>query len=89
MASANIANEKLEALRKREATLKAAIAAELVRQQKKKEKEDARLCSIIGAALLQNAAKHDDFALMLRGILKTSTSYSDSDIRLLRAKGWL
>jgi hypothetical protein len=89
MAGANIANEKLEALRKREAALKSAIAAELVRQQKKKEKEDARLCSIIGTALVQNAAAHPDFELMLKSVLKTSTTLGDSDKRLLRAKGWL
>jgi len=89
MASANIANEKLEALRKREATLKAAIAAELVRQQKKKEKEDARLCSIIGAALIQNARNHPDFELMLKSVLQSSTSLTDSERKLLRAKGWL
>jgi len=89
MASANIANEKLEALRKREAALKAAIAQELVRQQKKKEKEDARLCSIIGAALVQNAAAHPDFELMLKGVLRTSTTLGDNEKKLLRAKGWL
>lgn len=89
MASANIANEKLEALRKREAALKAAILRELVRQQKRKEKEDARLCSIIGAALVQNAAAHPDFELMLKGVLRTSTTLGDSEKKLLRAKGWL
>jgi hypothetical protein len=89
MVSANIANEKIEALRKREVALKAAIARELIRQQKRKEKEDARLCSIIGAALVQNAAKHEDFELMLKGVLKTSTSLTESDKKLLRAKSWL
>ncbi len=88
MANENIANEKLEALRKREAALKAAIARELVRQQKRKEKEDARVCSIIGAALVQNAAKHEDFELMLKGVLKTSTWLSESDRRLLRTRNW-
>lgn len=89
MASANVANEKLEALRKREASLKAAIAAELVRQQKRKEKEDARLCSVIGTSLVQNAAAHPDFELMLKSVLKTSTTLGETEKKLLRAKGWL
>lgn len=80
---------KLEALRKREAALKNAIAIEKVRQQKQEEKDEARLHSIIGAALVQNAAKHADFELMLKGILKSATSFSDGEKKLLRAKGWL
>jgi hypothetical protein len=79
---------KLEALRKKEADLKAAIAVEKVRQQRQAEKEEARLCSIIGAALVQKAAAHPDFESMLKSVLRSSTSPSDSDKKLLRAKGW-
>jgi hypothetical protein len=43
-------NGKIEALRKREAAIKAALAAEQVKQQKRKERDNARLASIIGAA---------------------------------------
>ena len=88
MANANIVNSKLEALRKKEAALKEAIALEKVRQQKRREKEEARLCSIIGAMLVQNAAKHPDFELMLKSVLQKTTSLSDSDKKLLRANGW-
>ncbi len=89
MNSASTVNGKLEALRRREEALKAAIAQEKVRQQKRREKDDARLHSIIGEALVGNAAKHPDFELMLKGILKSATSFSDGDKKLLRAKGWL
>lgn len=82
-------NEKLDALRKREAALKTAIAAEKVRNQKRNEKEHARLCSVIGAALVHNAALHPDFEGMLKSILQTAASISDSDRKLLRAKGWV
>jgi hypothetical protein len=82
-------NAKLEALHKREAVLKAAIAIEKVRQQKKDEKDEARLHTIIGSTLVLNAAKHADFNLMLKGILKNSTSLSDSETKLLRGKGWI
>jgi len=44
-------SEKIEALRKREAALKAAIAAEQVRQQKQKAKELKRDFADIGETL--------------------------------------
>ena len=81
--------DKLEALRRKEAALKAAIAVEKVRQQKRDEKDVARLYSIVGEALVSNALKHPDFELMLKGILKNSTNFSDGEKKLLRAKGWL
>jgi hypothetical protein len=82
-------DNRIQALRKKEAALKATIALELVRQQKRKEKDDARLFSIIGQALVQNAAKHPDFELMLKSVLQTATSLGDSEKKLLRTKGWL
>ena len=80
---------RIEALRKREQALKAAIAQEKVRQQKRDEKDAARLHSIVGRALLENAAKHADFELMLKSILQANTSFSDGEMKLLRAKGWV
>jgi len=80
---------KLEALRKREAALKAAIAMEKIRQQKRDEKDASRLHSIIGQALVQSAREHSDFELMLKGILKSASTLGDSEKKLLRAKGWL
>jgi hypothetical protein len=88
MANANVVNEKLEALRKREAALRAAIATEKVRQQKRHEKENARLFSIVGAALLQNAEQSSDFRLMLKQILQ-SADLRDTDRSFLVGKGWL
>jgi hypothetical protein len=87
MTSADIANQKLEALRKREAALKTAIARELVRQQKRKEKEDARLCSIIGAVLLQQAATYPEMKAVIKSGLQSAT-LTESERKLLRAKGW-
>ena len=89
MAGTNIANEKLEALRRKQEAVKNQIAQELVREQKKRAKEESKIRFAVGTALILNAAKHDDFAKMLRGILQTSTSLSESDKKLLRAHGWL
>jgi len=81
-------NERIEALRKREQAIKAAIAAEQVRRQRRKEKEDARLFSIIGEALIKNAAQSPDFQLMLKQVLQ-SAALRETDRAVLAGKGWL
>ncbi len=81
-------NARLEALRQREAALKAAIAAEKVRQQKRKEKNDARVFSIIGEALARYAEQSADFRLMLKQVLQ-SAELRDADRTFLGANGWL
>jgi len=89
MPATKAVNDRLEALRTREATIKAAIAQEKVRQQKRDEKDEARLHSIVGEALVRNAKQHPDFELMLKGILKSATTLGESEKKLLRSKGWL
>ena len=69
--------------------LREQLARELIRQQKKTEREEAKLHSIVGQALIRNASHYPDFELMLKGVLKTATSLGDSDRKLLRRKGWL
>jgi len=81
-------NGRLEALRQREAALKAAIAAEKVRQQKRKEKSDARVFSIIGEALTRYAERSPDFRLMLKQVLQ-SAELRDADRAFLAGNGWL
>jgi len=89
MADPSTGNGRLHALRKKEAALRAAIAIEKVRQQQKDDKEQARLCSIIGTVLVGNAARHPDFEMMLKSIVKSATSFTEGEKKLLRAKGWL
>jgi hypothetical protein len=81
-------NSKLEALHKREAVLKEAIAFEKVRQQKRREKDRARLASIIGEALTHYAERTPDFGLMLQQVLQ-SAELRDTDRAFLAANGWL
>jgi hypothetical protein len=81
-------NGKLETLRRREAALKAAIAAEKVRQQKKREKDEAHEASVIGEALLRYSRQMPDFRLMLKQVLATA-ELSDSNRAFLAGKGWL
>jgi len=87
--SGNGGNSRIDALLQREAALKAAIAQEKVRQQRRNEKDEARLHAIVGEVLVQNARQHPDFELMLKGILKSATTLGESEKKLLRAKGWL
>jgi hypothetical protein len=82
-------NSRIEFIRKRQAALRDQLAQELVRHGKKRAQEQPRLCSIIGAALVESAATHPDFELMLKSVLQTATSLGDSDKKLLREKGWL
>ena len=81
-------NERIEALRKREADIKAKIAVERVRQQRRLSKEFDRVKSIVGGALLANASQHPDFELLLKGILRDA-ALEESEKKLLRSKGWL
>ncbi|MBB6146857.1 hypothetical protein HNQ77_004838 [Silvibacterium bohemicum] len=88
MVNANSVNAKLEALRRREAALKAAIAEEKVRQQKRNAKDDARMFLVVGEALTRHAAKSPDFRLMLKQVLQ-SAELRDTDRTFLTGKGWL
>ena len=79
---------KLEALQAKEAALKTAIAAEKVRQQQQKERDKARLASIIGLALIEVCEKQpESVGVMVRQLLSAS-SLRESDRSFLAAKGW-
>jgi hypothetical protein len=88
MDETNGTNGKLEALRKREAALKVALAAELVKQQKAKAKLQAREFSVVGEALCKYAAQSPDFHLMLRQVLQTAVT-DDASRKFLALRGWL
>jgi len=62
-------NGKLDALRKREAAIRAAIAAERVKQQRQQARARAKLVEIVGSALVEQAASSPDLHLMLKQIL--------------------
>lgn len=79
---------KLAALRSREAALKQAIAEEQVRLQKRREKDRARLASIVGESLLGEAARVPDFALLLKQMLKNNVT-DDKTARFVEQMGWL
>jgi hypothetical protein len=79
---------RLAALRKREAALKTAIAQEQVRQQKRKEKNRARLATIVGTVLLEEAGRAHDFELLLKQTLKKAVK-DDKAAKFLMHMNWL
>jgi hypothetical protein len=82
-------NNRLQALRKKEAALKTAIAEEKVRQLRKKQRDDARLFSIVGQALVENAEKNPDgLGVMVKQVMQAA-ELRETDRAFLAGKGWL
>jgi hypothetical protein len=79
---------KLEALRKREAALKAKIAAQQVQNQKAKAKLDAREFATVGEALVKYAAQSPDFHLMLKQVLASAVT-DEAARKFLAGRGWM
>lgn len=81
-------NGRIELLRKREAEIRAAIAAETVKRKRREFKELERLKNVIGGALLATAAEDPAFAVHLKERLQKA-ALVESETNFLRAKGWL
>ncbi len=88
MGDAKSSTNRLVTLRKREAALKAAIAAEQVRQQKHRERDRSRLAAAIGIAVLEEAAHVPDFELLIKQTLKRTVK-DDKVARFLAEMKWL
>ena len=83
-----VSNGRLDALRKKEVAIRAAIAAEQAKQQKRGAKERRRLAEIVGDALVEQAAKSPELHVMLKQILGSSVTDAASR-RFLSDHGWL
>jgi hypothetical protein len=84
-------NAKLEALRKREAALKTAIAAEQVRNQKAKAKLEAREFAEVGEAVCKYARQSPEFKTMLQQVLPVAIAAvaDEASRKFLSGRGWL
>ena len=80
-------NGRLDALKKREADIRARIAQEKVRQQKLEEKEQQRLEQIVGRAAVAYARSDGKFAELLKPALQSITV--DGEKKLLRERSLL
>ena len=86
MQASRTSSERLEALRKKEAALKEAIAEEKVRQQKRDEKEQARLASIIGECVLADIETNPQLGLLVEASLKRNSNPRAAEF--LKSRGW-
>ena len=77
----------LDALKKRESEIRAKIAQERVRQQKRSEKQEERLHSLVGRSALIHATQQPEFAAELRKVLQSAT-LTEGEGKLLREMGW-
>jgi len=80
--------DKIEALRKREAEIRAKIAEEETKRRKREEKDQTRIKLLIGGAFLADVEKTPDtraglLAVVDRGIV------NPKDREFLKSKGWL
>jgi hypothetical protein len=84
----NNGDAKLDTLLKKEAALRAAIAAEKVRRQKRAEKDDARMNSIVGRVAVAEARQDSDLKIRIRAAMQKA-ELAEAERKLARAKGWL
>lgn len=77
---------KLDVLRKREAEIRAKIAAETVKLKRHQWKEFERLKNAVGGAVLAGAAQDAEVALFLKNVLARA-AMAESDRKLLLARG--
>jgi hypothetical protein len=80
---------RIDALKEREREIRAQIAAEQMRLARRKEKDNAKLFSIVGEALVQTAAQNPEgLGVMLRQVLSAAVT-DDRERQFLAARGWL
>jgi hypothetical protein len=66
-----MSKNRIELLRERERELRLQITAEQIRLAKKRQKEDARVFSLVGRLLLEHAPNSPDLHLFLKKTLGT------------------
>jgi hypothetical protein len=82
------ANPKLEALRKKEAAIKAQIARAEAKQKGQERKEDTRLKVLVGAAILSDVMHHPETRAGVQAVLNRAI-IAERDREFLKVKGWL
>jgi hypothetical protein len=82
-------NGRIEALKKKEADIRARLAAEQLKIKRRMDRENARLFALVGEALCRNAGQNpDSFGLMLKQVLASAVT-DDRSREFLRMKGML
>ena len=81
-------NPKLEALRKKEAELKAQIAKFEAKEKAKADKQTNRVKLLIGGAVISDIEKNPDNRAVIVAVLDRSVTAAN-DRAFLKSKGWL
>ena len=81
-------NDKIEALRKREADIRAKIAAEETKRRKREEKDLNRVKLLVGGAFLADIEKTPDTRAGVVAVLDRAIT-NEKDRAFLKAQGWL
>ena len=81
-------NGKLEALRKREAEIKAQIAEVEAKEKGRKRKEENRVKILVGAGIIADTEKHPETRAGVVSVLERAIT-APKDRAFLKTKGWL
>jgi hypothetical protein len=77
---------RIEALKEREREIRAQITAEQIRLAKKRQKEDGKLCAIVGRAVVEHAAQSPAFLATLKEVLGVAIT-EERARKLVAARG--
>ena len=80
--------DKIEALRKREAEIRAKIAEEETKRRKREEKDQSRIKLLVGGAFLADVEKNPDTRAGVVAVLDRAIT-NEKDRAFLKAQGWL
>lgn len=85
--SSDPTKSKLNALRQREFALRAKIAEEVKREQRRQWRNLDRLRTIVGGAVVRMAEQNPDFKLMLMQSIQ-SAELTPAERAFLKSQGW-
>jgi hypothetical protein len=81
-------NGRIEFLRAKEREIREALSAETAKLAKKRKRDEAKLFSIVGSALIREAQKEEDFRAKLIEALNVSVT-DERERVFLENHGWL
>ena len=81
-------NGKIRAILDRQAALKAQLAQERVKEQRRREKERERLCGIVGAICVRDGEESPEYKAMLIRAMQ-GADMTESDRAFLVRMNWL